>query len=111
MRGIGLNRILVGIGLVLFSLSVFAADLSKGKSLSTQCTVCHGKNGIATDPESPNLAGLSALYIEKTLVDYQKGMREDRRMSIIAQALSMEDVKDLAAWYSAFELTVKEPDI
>lgn len=111
MREISLNRLLFGIGLVLFSLSISAADLAKGKSLSTQCSVCHGKNGVATDPESPNLAGLSALYIEKTLVDYQKGMREDRRMSIIAQALSMEDVKDLAAWYSAFELTVKEPDI
>ncbi len=104
-------RMFTGFGLILFSLSVFSADLSKGKSLSTQCSVCHGKNGISTDPESPNLAGLSALYIEKTLVDYQKGMREDRRMSIIAKGLSMEDVKNLAAWYSAFELTVTEPSI
>ena len=57
------------------------------------------------------MAGLSAFYIEKTLVDYQKGLREDRRMSLIAKTLSMEDVKDLAAWYSAFELTVKEPTL
>lgn len=97
--------------LILICLPSFAADISKGKELSTQCSVCHGKNGLAKDPESPNLAGLSSLYIEKTLVDYQKGFREDRRMSIIAKGLSMEDIKDLAAWYSAFELTVKEPDI
>jgi len=102
---------LVGVGLLLLSLSSFGADLSVGKALSAQCSVCHGKNGIAKDPESPNLAGLSALYIEKTLVDYQKGMREDRRMSIIAQTLSMEDIKNLAAWYSAFELTVKVPTL
>ena len=45
------------------------------------------------------------------MVDYQKGLREDRRMSIIAQSLSIDDVKNLAAWYAAFELTVKEPSL
>ncbi len=98
-------------GLLLLSVSGFTADLSNGKALSAQCSVCHGKDGIAKDPESPNLAGQSALYIEKTLVDYQKGMRQDRRMSIIAKALSMQDIKDLAAWYAAFEVTVVEPGI
>jgi len=106
-----LNKIFVGIGLLVFSLSSFGADLSAGKTLSAQCSVCHGKNGVAKDPESPNLAGLSSLYIEKTLVDYQKGFREDRRMSIVAKTLSMEDIKNLAAWYAAFEITVKEPEI
>lgn len=106
-----MSRIYVVMTLLLWSVTSYGADLSKGKALSSQCSVCHGKNGIAKDPESPNLAGQSALYLEKALVDYQKGIREDRRMSIIVKALSMEDVKNLAAWYAAFELTVKEPDI
>jgi len=106
-----LNRYFIVTAITFIALPSFGGDLSKGKALSSQCSVCHGKNGIAKDPESPNLAGQSALYIEKALVDYQKGFREDRRMSIIAKALSIEDVKDLAAWYSAFELTVKEPEI
>ena len=106
-----MKKILVGVALLLFGVTSFAADLAKGKALSSQCSVCHGKNGIAKDPESPNLAGQSSLYLEKALVDYQKGTREDRRMSIIAKTLSIEDVKDLAAWYAAFELTVKEPEI
>lgn len=105
------KQILLGAALMLFSLSSFGADMLKGKALSTQCSVCHGQDGIAKDPESPNLAGLSSLYIEKTLLDYQKGLREDRRMSIIAKSLSIEDIKDLAAWYSAFEITVKEPSM
>jgi len=105
------KQFLVVTALTLFSLSAYGADMAKGKALSSQCSVCHGKNGIAKDPESPNLAGLSSLYIEKTIVDYQKGLREDRRMSIIAKTLSMEDIKDLAAWYSAFEITVKEPSM
>ena len=106
-----MKRIFLATGLALFSLSAFSADLSQGQSLSSQCSVCHGKNGIAKDPESPNLAGQSALYIEKSLVDYQKGLREDRRMSIIAKTLSMEDIKNLAAWYAAFEVTVIEPTL
>ena len=88
-----------------------AADAANGKALSAQCSACHGKNGLSKDPEAPNLAGLSALYIEKSLVDYQKGARHDRRMSLIAHGLSKSQIKDLAAWYSAFELTVKAPEI
>ena len=88
-----------------------AADKANGKALSAQCSACHGKNGLSKDPEAPNLAGLSALYIEKSLVDYQKGARHDRRMSLIAQGLTKPQIKDLAAWYAAFELTVKAPEI
>jgi len=57
------------------------------------------------------LAGLSALYIEKSLVDYQKGERHDRRMSIIAKGLTKPQIKDLASWYAAFEVSVKVPEI
>jgi len=92
-------------------LPAHGADLALGKGLSAQCSVCHGKDGLAIDPESPNLAGQSAYYLEKALVDYQKGMREDRRMSIIAKNLSLEDIKNLAAWYAAFEVTVQEPSL
>lgn len=106
-----MTKTFITVCLLLFSLSAFSADRAKGKLLSSQCSVCHGKDGIARDPESPNLAGQSALYLEKAMVDYQKGLREDRRMSIIAKGLSLEDIKDLAAWYSAFELTVKEPEL
>lgn len=88
-----------------------AADMANGKALSAQCSACHGKDGLSKDPEAPNLAGLSALYIEKSLVDYQKGARHDRRMSLIAQGLKKSQIKDLAAWYAAFKLTVKVPEI
>lgn len=104
-----MKRILAASALSLLALSAHGADLAQGKALSSQCSVCHGKNGIAMDPEAPNLAGQSAYYLEKAMVDYQKGLREDRRMSIIAQALSIEDIKNLAAWYAAFEVTVEEP--
>lgn len=106
-----MKKYFLSIGLLMLGFPCYAADLSAGKALSSQCSVCHGRDGIAKDPESPNLAGLGAFYFEKALLDYQKGAREDRRMSIIAKGLSLEDIKNLAAWYSAFELTVTEPEI
>ncbi len=60
---------------LLFSFSpftaTFAADPVNGRALSRQCTVCHGKTGVANDPEVPNLAGQSAFYLEKSMKDYR----------------------------------------
>ena len=88
---------------------VAAADLEAGQKIARQCTVCHGKQGIANDPEVPNLAGQSAFYLEKSLKDYQSGAREDRRMTLMAKPLSNEDIKNVAAWYAAFTVTVTPP--
>lgn len=106
-----MSRFIVIFGLMLYGVTAFGGDMAAGKALSSQCAVCHGKNGIAKDPEAPNLAGLSARYFEKSMVDFQQDRRQNPRMSIIAKGLSKEDIKNLAAWYSAFELTVKEPEI
>ncbi len=102
---------LVSILVILLGTSLAAGDISVGKKLARKCSVCHGKIGLSKDPEVPNLAGLSNLYIEKTLVDYQTGARNDRRMSLIAKGLSKEEIKDLAAWFSAIEVTAVAPDI
>lgn len=88
----------------------YAIDPENGKKLSRQCSVCHGKDGIAKDPEVANLAGQSAFYIEKSLKDFRAGIREDRRMSLIVKSLSDDDIKDLAAWYSSFVIKVEVPD-
>ena len=88
----------------------FAADAENGRTLARQCSVCHGKTGMSKDPEVPNIAGQSALYLEKTMKDYREGRREDRRMTLIAQPLSDEEISDLAAWYSSIEVTVVVPE-
>lgn len=88
-----------------------AASVENGKALSGQCSACHGKDGISRDPEAPNLAGQSAIYLEKQLVDYKSGARNDRRMSLIAQMLDMEKIKDLSAYYAAFKVTATPPEL
>lgn len=97
------------VALGLTTAPLLAADLEAGQKIARQCTVCHGKQGIANDPEVPNLAGQSAFYLEKSLKDYQSGAREDRRMTLMAKPLSNEDIKNVAAWYAAFEITVMSP--
>ncbi len=92
------------------SVASHAADPANGQSLSKQCSVCHGKNGMANDPEVPNLAAQSSFYIEKSLKDFRAGVRQDRRMSLMAQNLTDEEIKDLAAWYSSFTVQVAVPE-
>lgn len=96
--------------MVLLAATAGASDRELGQQLARQCSACHGKNGIAVDPESSNLAGQSALYLEKSLKDYKTGARQDRRMSLIVQGLSDDDIKALAAWYSSFTIEVTPPE-
>lgn len=91
------------------SVAADSEKVSMGRDKARQCSVCHGKYGVANDPEVPNLAGQSAFYIEKSLRDYQLGAREDRRMTLMVQNLTKEDIKQLAAWYASIEVTVVEP--
>ena len=86
-----------------------AADPANGQVLARQCSVCHGKTGIGTDPEVPNLAGQPAFYLEKSIKDFQSGARQDRRMTLIVQNLDDNDIKDLAAWYASIVLEVVTP--
>ncbi len=94
----------------LMTAPLLAADVQAGREVARQCTVCHGKLGVANDPEVPNLAGQSAFYIAKSLKDYQSGAREDRRMTLVVQPLTDEDINNVAAWYASFTVTVTPPE-
>ncbi|MFK7854283.1 MAG: cytochrome c [Granulosicoccus sp.] len=94
----------------LLSTSARAADPANGRLLARQCSVCHGKTGVANDPEVPNLAGQSAFYTEKSLKEYRSGIREDRRMTLIVQNLNDKDIKDLSAWYESLIVSVTVPE-
>ncbi len=88
-----------------------ANDLENGKKLAEQCTVCHGENGIGVDATVPNIAGQSAVYLESTMLEYREGIRENPLMNPIAAELEEDEIKDLAAWYSSFQIEVTVPRI
>jgi cytochrome c553 len=85
------------------------AAVAAGRKKAGTCAVCHGLNGLSKNPDAPNLAGDSANYLVKQLKAFQSGVRQDEQMSIMAKALSDEDVANLAAWYSSLEVTVEMP--
>jgi cytochrome c553 len=87
-----------------------AADPAAGREKAMQCQTCHGLDGVGRMPDVPNIAGESEMYLTKQLQDFRSGARRHEQMSIIAGALSDDDIADLAAYYASIEFTVKVPE-
>jgi cytochrome c553 len=104
-----LNCLVIATGL--FATPIYAADAKQGQMLAKKCSSCHGKDGISKDPEVPSLAGQPEFYLRKAIEDFQKGNREDRRMTMMAKPLSKTDIADLAAWFSSIKVTVELPSL
>ena len=86
-----------------------AGNAAAGKQKALMCQTCHGLDGKAKIPEAPNLAGQSEIYLVKALNDYRAGARKNDMMSLVAPTLKDNDIEDLAAYYSAIEVTVGPP--
>lgn len=85
------------------SASVHAGDAAKGQELAETCSGCHGLDGNSTLGMNPKLAGQYESYLVRALKDYRSGARENAIMAGFAAALSDQDIKDLAAWFSSQE--------
>jgi cytochrome c553 len=107
-------QLLIPAGLVVVSLGIagaaHAADAAAGKTKAQMCAVCHGLDGIGKNPDVPNLAAESPIYVSNQLKAFKSGERQHPQMTIIAQGLSDEDIADLAAWYSSLKITVEMPE-
>ena len=86
---------------------VSAADLAAGKAKAAEvCAACHGADGNSASADFPRLGGQYADYLAKALRDYKSGQRKNPIMAGFAQALSKQDVENLAAYYAAQPPTV-----
>jgi len=95
---------------LMLSYGTQAQDITAGKKkASTACAVCHGVDGIAKNPDAPNLAGNNAGYIDRQLKAFRAGQRQHEQMSLIAQSLSDADIANVSAWYAAIKVTVTMP--
>jgi cytochrome c553 len=101
---------LLGASLLLASTPALAAgDIAAGRQKALQCQTCHGLDGLSKLPEAPHLAGQPEAYLVKALNDYREGARKNEMMSVVAPALSDQDVADLAAYFAAIEIETKPP--
>jgi cytochrome c553 len=76
-----------------------AQSIGRGATLGQRCAICHGPTGVSR-ADSPNLAGQYAAVIYKELLDFRSGARVNSVMSPFAEALSDQDIADLAAYYA-----------
>jgi cytochrome c553 len=94
---------------LLLGVQAFAQDSPGRQKVTQACAVCHGVDGIGKNPDVPNLAGESTIYLEKQLKAFKSGERKHEQMSIIAQGLQDKDIVDLAAWYASIKISVQVP--
>jgi cytochrome c553 len=83
-----------------------AGDVKAGRAKADKCAVCHGFDGLSKIAEAPNLAGQNERYLIAQLGAFQAGVRTNEMMSIVIKDLSQTDIEDLAAYYSAIEISV-----
>ena len=83
------------------------------KKAETVCSACHGMDGVAASggnsPLTPNITAQQKEYLLAKLRDYKSGKINHPQMSLIAQMLSDEDIKNVAEWYSAIEIKITLP--
>ncbi len=68
------------------------------------CISCHGAAGNSTISQNPKLAGQSAAYLAKQLHDFTGPSRSNTVMTMIAKALTPEDISNVSAY-----LNVQQP--
>ncbi len=77
-------------------------DPVAGQKKSAECQVCHGPNGVSTDPTIPKLAGQFTEYLAKQISDFQMQNRRDERMTPIADKITKtKDLLDVAAYFAS----------
>ena len=89
------------------SASVAAAgDVKAGRAKAMMCQACHGLDGLSKTPDAPNIAGQTEPYLVTQLQAFKSGARKNDAMSVVVPSLSDQDIGDLAAYFSAIEISV-----
>jgi len=97
----------LGIGLWFLVTTAIAEpvlDISAGQKKSAPCAACHGVDGNSTVAAWPNIAGQSVGYLMDQLKDYREGQKGERFNPVMysqVQALTDQDIEDLAKYYSS----------
>ena len=91
-------------GTALASTKAGKGNAAAGKQKAAACGACHGADGNKTlDGTYPRLAGQYPDYLQKSLLEYKSGKRKNTVMQGQVQALSEQDIADLAAYYGSLD--------
>ena len=100
-----IRKILLTLLLTLVSINAFASgDYEAGKIKAYTCTGCHGIVGYKnTYPmyHVPRIGGQNMEYLVIALKGFKSGERQHKTMNLQAEALSEQDIEDIAVYLSA----------
>ncbi|CCB66959.1 MULTISPECIES: cytochrome c [unclassified Hyphomicrobium] len=100
-----MRQAVIGLGLLVAAISTgshsaFADDIADKIQL---CAGCHGENGVPQQKTTPVIWGQNQGYLYIQLRDFKRGARKNDQMSAIAEGLSKDDMKALAAHFSGLK--------
>ena len=98
--------------ILFFVSSSYASDqINRGKEIAENiCSVCHGVNGQANTGGNsvlvPHLTAQNEQYLIEKLKHYKDKTLEHHKMSLIADMLTLEDIKNVSKWYSSIKIII-----
>jgi cytochrome c553 len=84
--------------------ALYKKMLREGRDRTVLCNTCHGENGMAVQPLTPNLAGQNPVYILDQFQRYGDNRRNNYWMSSLAKTLTTEDKIKIALYYAQMEM-------
>lgn len=93
-----LISLLVTIGIT--GMAHAAGDAAAGKGKTAVCGACHGADGNSPAAMFPKLAGQNEAYLVKQINDIKSGTRPVVEMTGLLDAMSDQDIADIAAYYA-----------
>ena len=92
------------------SWTLAGGNIKAGEEKAAACGGCHGMDGNGAAPIFPKLAGQHKPYLIKQLQDFKSVKRVEPTMNAMAEALTEEDMEDMAAFYSSQKLTFEKSE-
>jgi len=89
------------ITLLVTPFAMAAGDATAGQNKTAACVACHSVDGNSPAPSFPKLAGLGEKYLLKQLQDIKSGARPVPEMTGQLDAMTDQDLADMAAFYNA----------
>lgn len=96
---------------------LLGGDADAGKAKTAACVACHGADGNSVNPEWPKIAGQHATYLYEQMQHFKQPQADSPRFNALmygqVQALSDEDMKNIASYYAAQETSpgVADPEL
>lgn len=108
-----MKRLIAGVvlGVSLTAVAHGAGDPAAGEQKAAVCTSCHGQGGAKPIMGSyPKLSGLGEQYLFNQLTAIKSGDRAVPQMTGLLDAMSDQDLRNLAAYFDSQEMVVNQAD-